>query len=667
MKNENAEKLLEAMELLSDATLDEAREGKTHGAKKIESNGEIILISSNTTSQTHKPRISRLPKIQYAGLAAAAVLLIVGTVVLFNVFGRDGEDPLPPSTSDAATSDKKPSTTNPTQGQHSPYSVLSDPGNNPIEPLSAAREKQILEAYATYLNATRVSNGPGRDPAITAADLTIHSHYGTFNGNDVVTVFGKDWGGTADMKYVVVDGHMIVALGSGSYDVVVFDGESIVDVHKAYELGLLKQNDLRSMVFQRLRNSYANQLYWNENDSSSFDEAKYAKLRDSIVVLNYYGNSESGDIVTFWYRDNDFGGLRGMDDAPRTLEIAGYTFILESASLDLLIQTNWFECIKEEYERGYISKSVIENLWEKYFSNSSAPTDVPDVPTPVDLPTTTPTDVPATTPTQTTAVNTPPTDEPPTSTATTTSAPQTPNRSPSVSPNHAGNGAAPTLSAAREKQILEAYAAHMNLTWTGGGKITADMLEIHSYFGTFNGNDVIVVYGKEWAMDTAMQPIVINGYLVADLPSGSLALMVFDGNRFIEIHEAYRQGMLRDEDLRTMTFQRLRHAYAMQLYWESSSYSGNFNERRFREIYNNIYVHDYYGRTDFGDVVSFWFRDRTLTSFAISTEIGGYLFPSTLGLDIMIQSNYFECIKEEYERGHIPKSVISELYEKWFR
>jgi len=226
--------------------------------------------------------------------------------------------------------------------------------------LSPEREAQILEAYAAHINATWA----GMQRPVTADDLRVYTYYGTFNGNSVVSVFGKDWAGTADVKGVTVGGHLIAVLGSGSCDVTVFDGANIVAVEYAYERGMLLEDDLRTMLFQRLRNSYANQLYWDDPryDSYNYDENLWGEIFDDIIIMNYYGYPEAGDVVTFWHRDTPF------NEMSKLIEVAGYEFWLASGNFELLIQSNYFECLSVAYASGAISKAAVAELHARHFA-----------------------------------------------------------------------------------------------------------------------------------------------------------------------------------------------------------------------------------------------------------------------------------------------------------
>lgn len=104
------------------------------------------------------------------------------------------------------------------------------------------------------------------------------------------------------------------------------------------------------------------------------------------------------------------------------------------------------------------------------------------------------------------------------------------------------------LSAEVEAALLESYAAFKEYSWWGNA-ITADDLMIMSYFGTYNGHEVVVIFSKMWMMTADMQFIHLAGYTIS-LGSGSLELVVHKDGMFTEIRQAYAQGMLTADDIR---------------------------------------------------------------------------------------------------------------------
>jgi hypothetical protein len=104
-----------------------------------------------------------------------------------------------------------------------------------IDNLSEAAELKLLENWAAYLR---------NETGLAAGDYKILYYYGTFDGREVVVIFPKGWGMTADMQYIEIAGYTI-ALGSGSLQLMVHDDGTFVPIRDAYEQGLLTADDIK--------------------------------------------------------------------------------------------------------------------------------------------------------------------------------------------------------------------------------------------------------------------------------------------------------------------------------------------------------------------------------------------------------------------------------------
>jgi hypothetical protein len=237
---------------------------------------------------------------------------------------------------------------------------------------------------------------------------------------------------------------------------------------------------------------------------------------------------------------------------------------------------------------------------------------------------------------------------------------------------HDDPGNAPLITGpgrSRETEILRAYAAWLNAaarqSWLGGGSVKADELYIRTYYGRFNGYDVVTVYGKDWGGTDDMKPIVIEGHMVAELTSGSFDVMVYTGETFVEIQEAYKQGLLRYNDLRTMTLQRIRRSCAFTLYWSRIGGTGTFNQEAFNAIYNNVRISHYFGSFGGIEVVIMYENDVIPPPGTEYADIAGFRFLLGSGQTMKIVG-HFDDLKAEYERGHVPKGIIEEIYARFF-
>jgi hypothetical protein len=260
--------------------------------------------------------------------------------------------------SSQATTDTQPPVTTVTSRNSGDSKVCpDDPGNSPIPTLNKEREERILIDFAKEVNKSNKFSSH----IFTADDFSVINYFGTFNGNDVVVVFGNNWAGTADMQYIMIEGYLVAELGSGSLPLMVYDGEKFTHIREAYEQGLLKYDDLRTMAFRRLRLFYARQL--NGYSWGNLGESARIARANNVMILNYYGHSSHGEIVTFGLRN------RTISNTAKTIEVAGYRFTLPSSCMDILIRWNWFECISTAYyEKGAVSKRAISELYAKYFN-----------------------------------------------------------------------------------------------------------------------------------------------------------------------------------------------------------------------------------------------------------------------------------------------------------
>ncbi|MCL2679442.1 MAG: leucine-rich repeat domain-containing protein [Dehalococcoidia bacterium] len=224
-----------------------------------------------------------------------------------------------------------------------------------------------------------------------------------------------------------------------------------------------------------------------------------------------------------------------------------------------------------------------------------------------------------------------------------------------------GNGSAeklkPELSNELIEQMFRDYAKYLNNTGNSHSNITPDMLYINAYYGTFNGNIVVSVWGKEWAGTADMNPYVIEGYLVAELGSGSQSVMVYTGDTFVGIYEAYGQGLLNYQDIRAMAFSLIRSRYVWRL----------------REIdkievsFNDVGVVKYYGKHNGHEIVAMGFMDTNLAEEAKEIEVAGYVFKLPAGsVNLFYTYGYFEDLAHAYERSGLTKETIVSLYAKHF-
>lgn len=94
-------------------------------------------------------------------------------------------------------------------------------------------------------------------------------------------------------------------------------------------------------------------------------------------------------------------------------------------------------------------------------------------------------------------------------------------------------------------KLKEDFAKYKSSVWTNP---TSDEMTVMNYYGKYNGNEVVVMYGMEYQMTDDMKEVNVGKYTFT-LPSGSLEILLHIDNDFIDIQTAYAIGYLSDEDI----------------------------------------------------------------------------------------------------------------------
>lgn len=102
----------------------------------------------------------------------------------------------------------------------------------------------------------------------------------------------------------------------------------------------------------------------------------------------------------------------------------------------------------------------------------------------------------------------------------------------------------------RVKALKEDFAKYKADVWKD---LSADDMAMISYFGTYNGCEVVIMYPMLGAMTDDMQYIEVGGHTIT-VGSGSFELLLHKDNTFIGIEEAYKLGYLSDEDIAAIAF-----------------------------------------------------------------------------------------------------------------
>lgn len=106
------------------------------------------------------------------------------------------------------------------------------------------------------------------------------------------------------------------------------------------------------------------------------------------------------------------------------------------------------------------------------------------------------------------------------------------------------------LSDERVKALKEDFIKYKSDVWKD---LSANDMAIISYYGTYNGCEVVIMYPMLGAMTDDMQYIEVGGYTIT-VGSGSFELLLHKDNTFIGIKEAYEAGYLSDEDIAAIAF-----------------------------------------------------------------------------------------------------------------
>ena len=86
--------------------------------------------------------------------------------------------------------------------------------------------------------------------------------------------------------------------------------------------------------------------------------------------------------------------------------------------------------------------------------------------------------------------------------------------------------------------------------WSG---YTADDLTLRSYFGTYHGCEAVIIYCDEKEVTDDMVEYNIGGFTI-ELSSGSYELLLHRNGTFMKVDDAYKDGILTDEDIKMIAY-----------------------------------------------------------------------------------------------------------------
>ena len=230
------------------------------------------------------------------------------------------------------------------------------------------------------------------------------------------------------------------------------------------------------------------------------------------IKIKYYTTLSDGSMVLYI----DEGGgkpLLWVTDVIADEYIYGYSY---GESLKIY-KNGIFKTIKKAYDTGLISKSVLDEFFEKYPNLNSAKSDIPEI-------------------------------------------------RPANRPTDSGGGAQEFLDSLPElteeekqeaigqrgqidpKLGLEVKQAYAYLWASKGEDFSVDKVTFLKYYGTYNGAAVVKISGAPVEYKQAMELHRVEG--VTFLYTDSNYIVVYKDNGFYNIEEAYNEGILTFDDLK---------------------------------------------------------------------------------------------------------------------
>lgn len=254
-------------------------------------------------------------------------------------------------------------TTLATTPENAPDDILVDIQYN-MEPLS---RKALITLLNEYADTKYTEERP-----ITRNDVSVISYYGTYDNGEVAVMAVGDTHTDDEKCYNIGEFEFILA--SGSYEMLLHTEVGFIEADKAYEQGLLSDEDAAEMYYyyehQRdteliptLLNPITGDLTDEQIETLREDFAEYMRdswkniTLDEIHILKYYGTYDSGEVVVMYSYEY------AMTCDENRINIAGYEFFLESGSLELLLHTDGgFIPAAKAYEQGLLSDDDIAEM-----------------------------------------------------------------------------------------------------------------------------------------------------------------------------------------------------------------------------------------------------------------------------------------------------------------
>ncbi|MBP3856144.1 MAG: hypothetical protein IK990_11110 [Ruminiclostridium sp.] len=110
------------------------------------------------------------------------------------------------------------------------------------EPLEQQEIKTMFNDFIKYKSGKAGWNG------VTADDLTLVAYYGTYKNGEVVIIYGKDREFTDDYWEYDIGGYT-VSVSSGSFELLLHNNGTFIDIREAYKQGLLTRSDIEMIAY----------------------------------------------------------------------------------------------------------------------------------------------------------------------------------------------------------------------------------------------------------------------------------------------------------------------------------------------------------------------------------------------------------------------------------
>ncbi len=235
------------------------------------------------------------------------------------------------------------------------------------------------------------------------------------------------------------------------------------------------------------------------------------------------------------------------------------------------------------------------------------------------------------------------------------------------------------LSEDAEKSLKEDFLTYSSEKWTG---VTASDMFIYYYYGTYNGCEAVVMYNRNSAMNDSEKIISVAEYQLI-LPSGSLEILLHKDGTFINVNEAYDNGVITASDVKMMKYyeetkqanqqftnsipknehEELKPLATERVKQICEDYAEFLSDENKTLNEEDVFVFDYYGTYNDGEVVVMNRYDIPTANEEKEITIAGYtMILSSTDFNIYLHRNStFIDINSAYETGHLNESDIEAI------